>query len=129
MRILLDTTVLLSVLLFPSEQADGMMRYIFEEHHLVLPVQAEEELSAAVRRSFPSKTGVIERMLSDMSFELLPRPEPPGALEGAGSAALEAALREGVDVFVTDDPELQALPIERPEILSPAEFVRRYVIH
>ncbi len=35
MRVMLDTNVLLSVLLFPSERMERMMRGIFEDHRLV----------------------------------------------------------------------------------------------
>lgn len=36
MRVMLDTNVLLSALLFPGERMNLMMRFIFEEHRLVL---------------------------------------------------------------------------------------------
>jgi len=36
MRIMLDTNVLISALLFPSQKFNSIMEYIFAEHELVL---------------------------------------------------------------------------------------------
>lgn len=44
MRIMLDTNVLLSAILFPSERMNRMMRCIFEEHRLVLSSFVVDEL-------------------------------------------------------------------------------------
>ncbi len=48
MRIMLDTNVLLSVLLFPGERMDRMMRYIIENHRLVLSSFVLDELTYVV---------------------------------------------------------------------------------
>lgn len=131
MRIMLDTDVLLSALLFPSEQVDGMMRCVFEEHRLVLPTSVVEELSLAVKHRFPEKTPVIDRLLSSVSCEFVyipPVTDPrPLAAEGP-SPVLRAAARENVDVVITNRPDPRRGPAERPEVLTPAEFLRRFVI-
>ncbi len=55
MRIMLDTNVLLSALLFPGERMNRMMQYIFEAHRLVLSSFVIDELFFVVRRKFPAK--------------------------------------------------------------------------
>ena len=55
MRIMLDTNVLISVLLFPGSKMNAMMNYIFTHHQLVLSSYVVDELKSVVRRKFPSK--------------------------------------------------------------------------
>lgn len=53
MRIMLDTNVLISALLFPGTKMDAMMNYIFTNHQLVLSSYVVDELKNVVRRKFP----------------------------------------------------------------------------
>jgi len=50
MRIMLDTNVLISALLFPGTKMDAMMNYIFTNHQLVLSSYVVDELKNVVRR-------------------------------------------------------------------------------
>lgn len=52
MRIMLDTNVLISALLFPGTRMDTMMNNIFMEHQLVLSSYVVEELNRVVQRNF-----------------------------------------------------------------------------
>lgn len=45
MRIMLDTNVLISALLFPGVKMDAMMNYIFTHHQLVLSSYVVDELN------------------------------------------------------------------------------------
>ncbi len=64
MRVMLDTNVLLSVLLFPGERMDRMMRCIFERHRLVLSSFVLDELADVVERKVPSKAKAVDRSIS-----------------------------------------------------------------
>ena len=55
MRIMLDTNVLISALLFPGIRMDTMMNNIFMEHQLVLSSYVVEELNRVVQRNFRGK--------------------------------------------------------------------------
>ena len=55
MRIMLDTNVLISALLFPGTKMDAMMNYIFTNHQLVLSSYVVDELKRVVKRKFPGK--------------------------------------------------------------------------
>ena len=59
MRIMLDTNVLISALLFPGTKMDAMMNYIFTNHQLVLSSYVVDELKNVVRRKFPGKEMII----------------------------------------------------------------------
>jgi predicted nucleic acid-binding protein len=68
MRVMLDTNVLLSMLLFPSEKMNTMMEYIFRKHELVLSSFVVDELKAVVQRKFPTKEKAIDSLLTRMSY-------------------------------------------------------------
>ena len=133
MRIMLDTNVLLSAILFPSERMNRMMRCIFEEHRLVLSSFIVEELGYVIQRKFPTKAAAVDQMLAAMSYELVytlrvmdetlfeirdPKDYP----------VLYTAIIEDVDILITGDKDFAEIQVERPEICTPVEFMRRYQI-
>lgn len=74
MRIMLDTNVIISALLFPSKRMNDMMDYIFTQHQLVLSSYVVEELKSVVKRKFPAKEYAIEKLLMVMSYEYVYTP-------------------------------------------------------
>lgn len=133
MRIMLDTNVLLSALLFPGEKINAMMRFIFEEHHLVLSSFVVEELMDVVNRKFPGKAKVIDTLLSSMSYELVYTPQEIEAgwfeiRDAKDYPVLYTAIREGVDILITGDKDFSNIEVEHPEILTPAQFQSNYMV-
>lgn len=132
MRVMLDTNVLLSALLFPSERMDRMMQSILEEHRLVLSSFVVDELIYVVRRKFPGKLQTVDDLLIAMSFELTYTPQElkQGLFDirdAKDYPVLYTAMREDVDVLITGDKDFADVNVERPEILTPAQFMERYV--
>lgn len=74
MRIMLDTNVLISALLFPGAKMDAMMNCIFMQHQLVLSSYVVDELKSVVRRKFPKKEQAIDKLLMMISFEYVYTP-------------------------------------------------------
>ena len=75
MRIMIDTNVLISVLLFPNERMNSMMRNIFINHRLVLSSYVVDEFKEVIRRKFTNKINVIEGLLSRMDYEYVYTPD------------------------------------------------------
>lgn len=131
MRVMLDTNVLLSALLFPGERMDKLMRCIFEEHRLVLSSFVVEELHSVVERKFPTKTQAVDTLLSAMSYELVYTPREMrqdlfAIRDAKDYPVLYTAIAEDVDVLVTGDKDFGDVEVERPDILTPSEFIERY---
>ena len=63
MRIMLDTNVLISALLFPGDRMNSMMNHIFTDHQLVLSSYVVEELKSVIRRKFSGKETAVNRLL------------------------------------------------------------------
>ena len=130
MRIMLDTNVLLSAILFPSERMNRMMRCIFEEHRLVLSSFIVEELGYVIQRKFPTKAAAVDQMLAAMSYELVYTPRVMDQTlfeirDPKDYPVLYTAIIEDVDILITGDKDFAEIQVERPEICTPAEFMRR----
>ncbi len=133
MRIMLDTNVLLSAILFPSERMNRMMRCIFEEHRLVLSSFIVEELGYVIQRKFPTKAAAVDQMLAAMSYELVYTPRVMDQTlfeirDPKDYPVLYTAIIEDVDILITGDKDFAEIQVERPEICTPVEFMRRYQI-
>ena len=131
MRIMIDTNVLISALLFPSHDMSTLIYKITTEHQLVLSFYVINELLNVTQRKFKSKTEVIDLLLSQLPYELVYTPKQPkqGLFEIRDEKdypVLYSAIIEGIDVFITGDNDFYGLDLDRPEIISPAEFLKKY---
>ena len=132
MRIMLDTNVLISALLFPGSKMDVMMNCIFTQHELVLSSYVVNELKSVIKRKFPQKELVIDKLLMVMSFEYVYTPDT--LEEGLFNIrdikdypVLYTAIIENVDILITGDKDFSDIEIEKPEIMTPTEFMERFL--
>lgn len=132
MRIMLDTNVLISMLLFPSNRLNQMVAFIWEEHQMVLCSFVVDELKAVITRKFPQKIKVIDRLLVQMSYDFVYTPEEmeTGLFQIRDTKdypVLYTAIIEDVDILITGDKDFSHIEIEKPEILTPSEFIEKYL--
>lgn len=133
MRIMLDTNVLISMLLFPSNRLNQMISTIWNNHQLVLSSYVVDELKAVTARKFPLKISVIDQLLAQMNFELIYTPSVMeiGLFEIRDMKdypVLYTAIIDGIDILITGDKDFSDIEIDKPEILTPNEFVEKYCI-
>lgn len=131
MRIMIDTNVLISALLFPSEKMNELFKIITYNHTMVIPSYVIDELYKVIERKFPTKIQVIEDLLSGMSYELVYTPKTIKKRlieirDKSDYPVIHTAIVEGVDILITGDKDFQNLEIEKPEILTPNEFLEKY---
>jgi putative PIN family toxin of toxin-antitoxin system len=129
MRIMVDTNVLISTLVFKSEHLTKVIEKATEEHTLVLCSYVIDEIYNVVERKFPKHISTINRFLSKLSFDLVYSPKE---IEGErlfdirdenDYIILHTAIIEDVDVLITGDKDFADVDIDRPEILTPMEFL------
>lgn len=102
------------------------------EHQLVLSSYIVEELKNVIKRKFPGKAGVVDTLLAKMNYEYVYTPDILDETlfeirDAKDYPVLYTAIMEDVDIFVTGDNDFIDIDIDKPEILTPAEFVERYV--
>lgn len=132
MRIMLDTNVLISAILFPGDKINNMMNYIFLRHQLVLSSYVVEELKSVVRREFPKKEPVIEKLLLMMSYEYVYTPDDMkenlfSIRDVKDYPVLYTAIIEDIDILITGDRDFEDIIIDKPLIMTPKEFSDKYI--
>lgn len=132
MRIMLDTNILISMLVFPNIKFNQTIDYITKNHTLVLSSFVIEELFAVVDRKFPSKRQVVDLFLSELTYELVYTPHNiPSNLfkirDINDYPILYTAIIENIDVFITGDKDFLDDDIKIPEIMTVADFCERYL--
>lgn len=132
MRIMLDTNVLISAILFPGDKINNMMNYIFLRHQLVLSSYVVEELKSVVRRKFPKKEPVIEKLLLMMSYEYVYTPDDMkenlfSIRDVKDYPVLYTAIIEDIDILITGNRDFEDIIIDKPLIMTPKEFSDKYI--
>lgn len=127
---MVDTNVLISLLVFSSEKMNRMMEYIFVEHQLVLSSYIVDELKYVVKRKFPSKIVVVDTLLAKMNYEYVYTPDIIDETlfeirDLKDYPVLYTAMLEDVDILVTGDNDFKDIGVEKPEIMTPSEFMKR----
>ena len=110
MRIMPDTNVLISMILFPNKRFGDMLELITREHTLVLSSFVADELMAVAERKFPQKKTVIDQFLTRLSYEYVYTPKVmKGGLFDIRDIndypVLYTAITENVDILITGDKD------------------------
>ena len=75
MRVMLDTNVLISVIIFKSKVMTDMMSIVLTKHRLVLSSYVIEELKQVVARKFEGKSRALEEFLSALPYDFVYTPD------------------------------------------------------
>ena len=132
MRIMLDTNVLISLFVFKGKKFEDLLLKVSLLHTLVLSSHIISELYDVVQRKFSDKTKYVDLFLERIPYELTLTPEylPDHNLftirDNNDDKVLFSAIVADVDIFITGDKDFLDVNIERPLILTPAEFLESY---
>jgi putative PIN family toxin of toxin-antitoxin system len=131
-RIAIDTNVFVSIVVFGSKSLSKMLVDICNKHTLVMSSYVIDELSRVIKRNFPGKLAAMDNILFNMSYEqeYTPHKLPEHNLfkirDAKDEKVLYSAITADVDILITGDKDFQELGLERPEIMTPAEFLEQY---
>ncbi len=132
MRIMLDTNVLISSIIFKSKIMNELIAAILKDHRLVLSSFVIEELKTVVQRKFEGRAAELDHFLTVLPFEYVYTPDEMDEdlfeiRDEMDYPVLYSAIVEDVDILITGDKDFSDIDIEKPEILTPNEFVGKYV--
>jgi len=131
MRVMLDTNVLVSAIIFPNSQMESLILKVTLDYQLVLSSYVIDELLDVTKRKFPDKVKSVDRFLTRFPYELVYTPQEQdyslfSISDEDDYPVLYTAIIENVDVLVTGDSDFMDIEIEKPEIISPSEFLLKY---
>jgi len=132
MRVMLDTNILISIIIFNSARLKKLLVKICQEHTLVLGSYIINELEDVIDRKFPGKQRHLQDFLVNLPYELEYTPDI--ILEETAIKmrdikdipVLYSAILADVDILITGDKDFEDVDIERPEIMTATEFLEMY---
>jgi len=128
-EIMLDTNILISAALFPSASMTAFLTRVAKNHHIVLCSYILDELNDVIRRKFPGKQRQVEVFLQKLPFSLVHTPKLDlvgldiAIRDEADYPILMSAVLADVDILITGDKGFHNAEIEKPKIMTPAEFM------
>ena len=133
MRIMVDTNVIISGLLYPNSPMNSIMTYIMDQHKLLISSYVLTEFKDVIRRKFPSSISETDELLSKMNYELVYTPDTMdlevfSVRDAADYPVLYTAIVENVDILVTGDKDLINVDIKTPIILTPRQLMDLYMV-
>ena len=128
MRILIDTNILFSALLFPLSTPAKALHKAIEEHFIVLCDQNILELKVILSRKAPELLSDADVFLAEFPFELIPAVDNAEKLirDAEDQPILNAAIISDVDIIITGDKDFLTLDIDHPRCITAATFLEEY---
>ena len=133
MRIMPDTNVIVSAILLPSSIPAKVLEEISLKHTPILCSYIIEELHIIFERKFKDKMQILEDFLTKFPSEIIYTPtiiDPskyPNIFDKKDLPVLVSAILGDVDILITEDKDFAGMETDRPEILTPREFIERYM--
>ena len=131
MRILLDTSFLYSALFHPSTRFNAILDFVFSESDPLIPAYVADELIRKAKEKRPEALELVMAFLEhtevveSQGSELFP--SPPQMRDPNDQPILDAAIHHGVDIIISSDKDFTSLKLDRPRIMTPAEFIAEFL--
>ena len=131
MRVMLDTNVLISAAIFPNDRMTSLIYKATVEHQLVLSSYIIDELLDVTKRKFSDKIKAVDLFLVRLPYELVYTPKEQDhelfkIRDMNDYPVLYSAIIDDVDLFVTGDDDFKNVKIDKPEIITPSEYLEKY---
>lgn len=125
MKILVDTNVLISALLFPNSKPAKALLYTSDHHEMILCDRNISELREVLKRKAPRALSDAEVLLAELSYELIPSVDDGSKLirDVKDQPILNAAIVAEVDVILTGDKDFLCLGMDHPKCMTVAQFL------
>lgn len=127
MRVLVDTNVLFSALLFSRSKPAQVLLHVARNHEIVLCDRNIAELRDILKRKAPKYLPDADVLLAELSYELIPSVNHAEKLirDAKDQPILNAAIVYDVDVILTGDKDFLSLDMEHPKCMTVAQLLER----
>jgi len=131
MRIMIDTNIFISAILFPNGKASiALFKALMPPYHPVTCDYVIDELRRKFREKFPDKITELDAFLfSALSgIDVIKTPDIEDEDEKVirdekDRPILRAALSANVDYFLTGDKDFLEAAIDNPKVISVSDFL------
>ena len=131
MKIMVDSNIIMSALLFPGGTAAKAFEKCVLEHDLILCTYIIDECKKVVAKKFGNHIKDLDIFLQHLVYTLVytptnPKPDLFEIRDPNDYPILYTAIQENVDLFITGDKDYYGVKIKKPVILSPNDFLAKY---
>jgi len=128
MKIMTDTNILFSSLLFPESRPSKALFHIIEHHELILCDYIISELRKVVSKKRPDLVSDIDVLMAKLPYELISAPLQPSKLisDPKDHPILNAAIIADVDIIISGDKHFLELNMEHPKTMSVADYLNLF---
>jgi len=125
MRVMTDTNILFSALLFPESKPAKALFHATERQNLILCDYIVAELRSVVARKRPDLLADIDEFLARLPCELISAPRGASNLvsDPKDHPIINAALIAGVEIIISGDKHFLELGMERPRTMSATAYL------
>lgn len=125
MKILVDTNILISAVLFPCSKPAKALVHTAENHEMILCDQNLTEFREVLNRKAPQSLPDGEVFLTELSYELIPAVPHAQKLirDVKDQPLLNAAILYDVDIILTGDKDFLSLNMEHPKCITVTQFL------
>ena len=133
MRVMLDTNILISILLFNSQTVTKFINKISQadKYEIIISDYVIDELFAVTERKFMNRYAELRNKLNQINYTLLNtrnlniKTRLPSIRDNKDSPILYAAMNADAAYFITGDKDFHAIKeyITRPRIITLSEFL------
>lgn len=133
MRVMLDTNVIISFILFNNERMNLFFNYLLKNDTWVISNIIIDELKEVFNKKFPNKIDVLNTFLKDIEAEeiIVKNVENKKSFrirDEKDYDVLYAAIVSKVDLFITGDEDFKEVDIETPKIMTIKDYILTYII-
>lgn len=128
MKILVDTNILFSAMLWPGSKPAQVLAFVSEYHQLFIADWSIAELRDILTRKAPEVLPDVEVFLAEFPFELIIAPLHPEKLisDPKDQPILNAAIFADVDYIVSGDKHFLQLDMNHPKPITATDFLDQF---
>ena len=131
MRVLVDTNVLISAVLFPNSLPARAVLQIAKEEQFYLTAQTIQEFRRFVTEKKPALEVQGAAFLEGINYTLLPMLHKTETLirDKTDQPILNSAIATNLDFIVTGDKDFLELSLKHPKCVTPREYIIFSFLH
>jgi len=125
MRVMVDTNILFSAILFPDSTPARALQQLCDTNSLVLCDYVINELYEAISAKRPDLLADAQLLIAELDYELVCAAQSTQGLitDPKDSPILNAAIAADVDIIISGDKHFLSLDLEKPKTMRAAEYL------
>jgi len=132
MRIVVDTNIIVSAILFPNSLIAKIFEYVINCETLVLSKYIIEETEKVFIEKFPKNMSDLREFFGSIDYEnydisVTDYSKYPTMRDKNDLPILALAIESNADILITGDKDFDDVKIDKPIILSPRKFGEKFL--